>query len=203
MQEAMFKEVTLEVKSRNDLLAAAEINGAMLSIADCWPLNRGEMAMLLELTGTPTAIKNTISMLQETAGVKEAIETDKDARSTRVFIALEKPRICRSTENSAIMCLDCPFNSTEVPARWRFAARKSSDVGEIITRLGEGGIQARIQDITPLDKSVALTQEEKGIIAVAIERGYFDFPRKITLEGLGKLVGVEPASLGKILRSVE
>jgi len=199
----MFKEVTLEVKSRNDLLAAAEINGAMLSIADCWPLNRGEMAMLLELTGTPTAIKNTISMLQETAGVKEAIESDKDARSTRVFIALEKPRICRSTEDSAIMCLDCPFNSTEVPARWRFATRKSRDVGEIITRLGEGGIQARIQDITPLDKNVTLTQEEKGIIAVAIERGYFDFPRKITLEGLGELVGVEPASLGKILRSVE
>ena len=203
IQGEMFKKVTLEVKSRNDLLAAAKMNGAMLSIADCWPLNRGEMAMLLELTGTPTAIKNTITTLQESAGVKEAIEEDKDARSTRVFIALEKPRICRSTEDSAIMCLDCPFNSTEVPARWRFAARKTSDVGEIIARLGEGGIQARIQDISPLDRSVTLTQKEKGIIAVAIERGYFDFPRKITLESLGQLVGVEPTALSKILRSVE
>ena len=199
----MFKKVTLEVKSRNDLMAAARMNGAMLSIADCWPLNRGEMAMILELTGTPTAIENTISMLQETAGVKEAIESDRDARSTRVFIALEKPRICRSTEGSEIMCIDCPFNSTEVPASWRFAARKTGDVGEIIARLGEGGIQARIQDITPLDRNVTLTQEEKGIIAVAIERGYFEFPRKITLEDLGRLVGAEPASLSKILRSVE
>lgn len=199
----MFKKVTLEVTSRNDLLAAAKVNGAVLSIADCWPLYRGEMAMLLELTGTPIAIKKTISTLEGMAGVREAYEVDDDARSTTIFIALEKPRICSSAENSAVMCLDCPFNSTEVPAKWRFATKKTSNVPEIIARLAEGGIQARIQDISPLDKNVTLTLKEKGIIAVAIERGYFEFPRKITLEGLGQVVGVEPASLGKILRSVE
>jgi len=199
----MFKEVSLEVKSRNDLLAAAKMNGATLSIADCWPLNREEMVMLLDITGTPIAIKKTIATLQEMAGVKEVIEEESDTRSARVFIALEKPRICGSAENSTIMCLDCPFNSTEVPARWRFAARKTSDVGDIVARLAQGGIQARIQDITPLDKNVSLTLKEKGIIAVAIERGYFEFPRRITLEDLSKAVGVEVSSLGRILRSVE
>jgi predicted DNA binding protein len=201
--EGNFKKVSLEVKSRNDLFAAAIENGAMLSIADCWPLYRGEMAMLLELTGPPIAIKKTITTLQEMTGVNEVHEVDHDVKSTVVFIALEKPRICRSAEEFTIMCLDCPFDSTEVPSRWRFAARKTSDVGEIVARLGEGGIQAKIQDISPLDKNVTLTQKEKGIIVVAIERGYFDFPRKITLKDLGQLVGVEPASLSKILHSVE
>jgi len=179
------------------------MNGATLSIADCWPLNRGEMVMLLDVSGPPVAVRKTISALQSMVGVKEAIEEESGAQSTRIFIALEKPRICGSVEDGAIMCLDCPFNSTEVPARWRFAAGKTSDVGEIISRLGEGGIQARVKDITPLDRNVALTQKEKGIIVVAIERGYFEFPRKITLEDLGRLVGVEPGLLGKILRSVE
>ena len=199
----MLKKVSLEVKSRNDLLAAAKINGATLSVTDCWPLNRDEMAMLLELTGTPNAVSKTIATLQETVGVKEAVEADTGVNSTRVFIALAKPLICRSSGDSVFACLDCPFNSTEVPARWRFTVRKTSEVGEIIARLGEGGIQARIQDISPLDKNVTLTQKEKGMILVAIERGYFEFPRKITLEELGKLVGEEPASLSKLLRSVE
>ena len=199
----MSKEVSLEVKSRNDLLAAAKMNGATLSIADCWPLNREEMVMLLDITGTPIAIKKTIATLQEMAGVKEVIEEESGTQPARVFIALEKPRICGSAEDSTIMCLDCPFNSTDVPARWRFAAKKTSDVGEIVARLAEGGIQARIQDITPLDKNVTLTLKEKGIIAVAIERGYFEFPRRITLEDLSKAVGVEVSSLGRILRSVE
>ena len=199
----MFKEVSLQVRSRSDLLAAAKMNGAMLSIADCWPLNREEMVMLLDISGPTSAIKKTITTLQGMTGVKETIQEKSDAQSARVFIALEKPRICGSAENSSIMCLDCPFNSTEVPARWRFATSKTKDVGEIVARLAEGGIQARIQDISPLDKNVTLTLKEKGIIAVAIERGYFEFPRRITLEDLSKIVGLEPPSLGKILRSVE
>lgn len=203
ISKGLFRKVTLEVRSRNDLLAAAEMNEAMLSITDCWPLYRGEMGLLLELKGTPIARENTITTLQEMTGVEEAYEVDSDSKSTLVFMALEKPRICRSAEDYAIMCLDCPFNSTEVPARWRFVARKTSDAGEIVARLAELGIQARIQDISPLDKNVTLTQKERGIIVVAIERGYFDFPRKITSEDLSKLVGVDPASLSKILRSVE
>jgi predicted DNA binding protein len=201
--EGMFKKVSLEVNSKSDLVAAAKANGATLSITDCWPLYRNEMAMLLKLTGPPTAVKETIDTLQKMAGVKEAHETDRSEQSTLVFIALEKPRICRSADDYAIMCLDCPFNSTEVPARWRFATKKTSDVGEIIARLGGEGIQARIDDISPLDKNVSLTQKEKGMIAVAIERGYFEFPRKITLEALAQLVGVDAGALSRILRSVE
>jgi hypothetical protein len=199
----MFKKVTLEVKSRNDLLAAAKMNGATLSVADCWPLYRGEMALLLEVGGTPIAIRKTFTTLEGMEGVKEAHEVDSSAQSTTVFVAVEKPRICRSTEGSMIMCLDCPFNSTEVPARWRFAAKETGDVGQVVARLRGEGIQARIEDISPLDENITLTQKEKGMIAVAIEKGYFDFPRKITLEELGHLVGVEPASLNRVLRSVE
>lgn len=199
----MFKQVSLEVKSRNDLLAAAKMNDTKLSIVDCRPLDRERMVMLLDIDGTPAAVKETITTLRRMTGVMEAYGAESDAKGTRVLMALEKPGVCRASKGAAILCLDCPYNSTEIPARWRFVTRRTSDVGEIITSLGEEGIQARIEDISPLDKSVTLTKREKGIIAVAIENGYFDFPRKITLEGLGHLVGVEPAPLSKILRNVE
>ena len=198
----MSTKVSLEVKSRNDLLAAAISNGAKLSVADCWPLNREEMVMLLDIKGTSLAIERTVATLKGMAGVNEALEEESDGESARVFIALEKPRICGSV-SSVVTCLDCPFNSTEVPARWRIAAKKPNDVGEIISRLGEGGIRARIQDISPVDRNVTLTLKERGIIAVAVERGYFDFPRRITLDELSKTLGEEPTRVGKILRSVE
>ena len=199
----MFKEVTLEVKSRSDLLAAAKANGAELSIVDCWPSNKDEMSLLLELSGTPSAVRQTIVTLGSMIGVIEAQEVKSDSAKTRLIAVLEKPRICRAAEGSVNLCLDCPFNSTELPARWRFIAGRTSDPGQIVSRLGEEGIQARIQDISPLDKNVTLTEKEKGIISVAIEMGYFDFPRRITLQGLSEKVGVEPATLSKIFRSVE
>jgi predicted DNA binding protein len=188
----MFKQVSLEVKSRNDLLAAAKMNDTKLSIVDCRPLDRERMVMLLDIDGTPAAVKETITTLRRMTGVMEAYGAESDANGTRLLMALEKPGVCRASEGAAILCLDCPYNSTEIPARWRFVTKRTSDVGEIITRLGEEGIQARIEDISPLDKSVTLTKREKGIIAVAIENGYFDFPRKIALEDLGHLVGVGP-----------
>ena len=139
---ALVEEVSLELRSRNDLLTAATKNGAMLTVADCWPLNREEMVMLLDISGPLISVKNTIRTLREMAGVKEVIEEESNARSNRVFMALEKPRICGSASNSGVTCLDCPFNSTELPARWRFTERKPSDAGEIVARLATGGIQA-------------------------------------------------------------
>jgi len=65
----MFKEVLLEVKSRNDLLAAAKMNGATLSVADCWPLNREEMVMILDITGPQDSVKKTITTRQGMVGV--------------------------------------------------------------------------------------------------------------------------------------
>jgi predicted DNA binding protein len=199
----MFKQVSLEVKSKNDLLAAAKMHGATLSITDCRPLDRERMIMFLDINGTPAAVKETIATLRKMTGVKKVYGAESDAQGTRVLAILTKPGVCRASMGEALLCLDCPYNSTEIPARWRFVAKRTSDVGQIIARLGEEGIQARIEDISPLDEKVKLTEKERGIIAIAIENGYFDFPRKITLEGLGRLVGVEPASLSKIFHSVE
>jgi len=199
----MFKEVSLELKSRNDLVDAAKMNGAMATLVDCSPLDRDRMIILLDLTGTVDAVRNTIATMQNMAGVELAHEVESDVGGTRVLVTLEKLGVCKANAGEAILCLDCPYNATEMPARWRFVAKRTSDVGQIVARLGEAGIQARIDDITPLDGKVKLTEKERGIITVAIENGYFDFPRRITLEGLSRLVGVEPDSLSKIFSSVE
>lgn len=201
--QRMFNDVSLKVTSKNDLYAAAKLNSTKLSIVDCNPLDRERMTMLLDLDGTPDDITKTVASMQKMAGVKAAHKIESDAKGARVFVVLDKPGVCRASSGAAVMCLDCPYNSTEVPARWRFITRRTSDVGDIIARLGGEGIEARVEDISPLDKNVTLTQKERGIIAVAVENGYFDFPRKITLEGLSQLVGVEVEALSKILRSVE
>jgi len=199
----MFKEVSLEVKSRNDLLDAARKNGATVSIADCSPLDRDRMIMLLDLAGATDAVKRTISTFQKMRGVELAHEVESDIEGTRVLVTMEKPGVCRANGGDAVLCLDCPYNSTEIPSRWRFVAKRTSDLGQIIARLAEEGIQARVEDISPLDDKVTLTERDRGIIAVAVENGYFDFPRRITIEGLSELVGVDAASLARIFRSVE
>jgi predicted DNA binding protein len=61
----------------------------------------------------------------------------------------------------------------------------------------------RIEDVSPLDQKATLTTRQKEIMATAMARGYFDFPRKISLTGLSQVVGVKPSTLSEILRSAE
>ena len=200
---AMFKDVSIGVKSRNDLQDAAKMNGTTLSVADCQPLDRDRMVMLLDLAGTPAAVDKTIEALRKMTGVEHAHILASGVPGTRVIVTLAKPGVCRASAGDALLCLDCPFNSTDVPSKWRFVTKRTTDVGQVVSRLAEEGVQAKIEDISPLDKNARLTDKEKEMIMVAIDEGYFDFPRKITLERLSQVLGVDTAALSKALHSVE
>jgi hypothetical protein len=199
----MFKEVSLEIRSRNDLQAAARMNGATLTVADCRPLDREGMTMLLKVAGTRKAVGITVTTIRKMKGVRQAYEGESGDGGTRVLLVLKKPGVCRASSGSAVLCLDCPFNSTEIPAKWRLVAREADDVRRIMASLGEEGIEAKVKDVSPLDRKATLTDREKEIVRTAIAMGYFDFPRRISLRSLSKLVDVKPLVLSKVLRDME
>ena len=57
--------------------------------------------------------------------------------------------------------------------------------------------------MSPLDQRETLTERQKEIVVTAVARGYFEFPRKVSLTELSRLVGVRPSTLSEILRSAE
>jgi predicted DNA binding protein len=99
--------------------------------------------------------------------------------------------------------LECPLSSPDDPAVWKFIARRTSDLRQIMARLSKEGVRTRIEDVSPLDQKATLTARQKEIMSTAMAKGYFDFPRKISLTGLSQLVGVKPSTLSEILRSAE
>ena len=199
----MLRQISLEIESESDFQTAAKMNGATLAVADCRPFNKKGMTMLLELGGRPEAVRSTVTSIRKMTGVRQAIEGDDRGERTMLLAILDRPGICRASSDAAIICLECPFSSAEQPAYWRFIARRTSDLRQIMTKLGREGIQARIEDVSPLDQKATLTGRQKEIMATAMARGYFDFPRKISLTGLSQLVGVKPSTLSEILRSAE
>ena len=51
----------------------------------------------------------------------------------------------------------------------------------------------------PSDKT-DITYREEEILKIALEKGFFDFPRKIKLEELADFFGIAPSTLSEILR---
>ena len=199
----MLRQIALQVKAENRLQDAARSNGAKLNVVDCKPFNKTGMSLLLELRGPEQGVRAATAALRKTEGVRQVIEGDNSREAVPLLVVTERPSICRASNDAAIVCLECPLNSENQPASWRFIARKTSDFRQVLARLAKEGIETRIEDVAPLERRATLTGRQKEIMATAVAQGYFEFPRKISLTGLSELVGVKPSTLSEILRSAE
>ena len=199
----MLRQIALQVKTENRLQDAAREHGAKLSVVDCKTFNKTGMTLLLELRGTDQEVRATASAIRHLEGIRQVVEGEGPGDAVPLLVVMDRPAICRTSNDVAILCLDCPLNSDVQPSSWRFIARKTSDFRQVLTRLSKEGIEARIEDVAPLERKATLTGRQKEIMATAVAQGYFEFPRKISLTGLSEMVGVKPSTLSEILRSAE
>ena len=199
----MLRQIALQVRSENRLQDTARLHGAKLIIVDCKSFNKTGMTLLMELRGGEQEVRAAASAIRHLDGVRQVVEGEGPGDAIPLLLVMDRPAICRASNDVAIVCLDCPLNSEAQPASWRFIARKTSDFRQVLTRLSKEGIETRIEDVAPLERKATLTGRQKEIMATAVAQGYFEFPRKISLTGLSELVGVKPSTLSEILRSAE
>lgn len=199
----MLRQVVLEVGSENKLQGAAVANGCRMSVVDCKPFNEKGMSMLLEFKGSPQSVRETVSAIRRQGGVRQVIEGETRGDTLPVLVVLDRPSTCRASSDSAIICLDCPLSSANQPSQWRFIARSTSDLRRVISSLEKEGSKTRILEVSPLDQKAALTGRQKEIISIAVAKGYFEFPRRISLTELSRFLGIKPSTLSEILRSAE
>jgi predicted DNA binding protein len=199
----MLRRISLEVTAENKLQSVAKEHGVTLSVIECKPFNTTGMTLLLDMKGDAMRIRAAIASIRQTDGVRQAIEGEDHGDTVPLLVVLDRPAICRASNESAIICLECPLDSALQPASWSFIARKASDIRLVLARLEREGIQTRIEDISPLEPRPTLTGRQKEIMTTAVSQGYFEFPRKINLTELSELIGVKPSTLSEILRSAE
>lgn len=199
----MLRQIAIQVRTENKLQDTAKLHGAKLNIVDCKSFNQTGMSLLMELRGSEQEVRAAASAIRHLDGVRQVIEGEGAGDAFPLLVVMDRPSICRASNDVAIVCLDCPLNSEVQPASWRFIARKTSDFRQVLARLSREGIETRIEDVAPLERKATLTGRQKEIMATAVAQGYFEFPRKISLTGLSELVGVKPSTLSEILRSAE
>ncbi len=73
-------------------------------------------------------------------------------------------------------------------------------VKSLLKDLEEEGVVAEVIRISELVETEELTARQESILQIALEKGYFEFPKKITLRKLAKVLDISPATLTEILR---
>jgi len=73
----------------------------------------------------------------------------------------------------------------------------------LLSRLSKGGVGYTVRDIGPVSPDFKLTSRQLGILRSAMEMGFYDFPRRISLTELAGKIGIKPSTLSEILRAAE
>jgi predicted DNA binding protein len=69
----------------------------------------------------------------------------------------------------------------------------------LVKELEKQQVVAEVLKISQLQEEDEITARQEYILQIALEKGYFEFPKKITLRQLAKTLDVSPATLTEIL----
>lgn len=184
---------------------------------------------LVQLTGPPEATDRLQTLLEERAYRPRALDERSCAgtsshyrlecapRRRLVYAYVEEVRACASVHSIAASALCC---GTIVESRardgrehWRLLVRSDEAVGDVYERIDDAcrdGVRVDVGHLCDattwtadgiVDADVTGTQQQA--IAEAAARGYYERPRKITIEELADELDVPESTLSYRLRRAE
>jgi hypothetical protein len=86
---------------------------------------------------------------------------------------------------------------------WKLLISGEDTLKKITDRLSSKGVKYEISKISHLSAGSDLTARQEQIAKIALELGYFEFPKKIGIEELSKRLGISAGNLSEILRRAE
>lgn len=84
---------------------------------------------------------------------------------------------------------------------WKVAFSNRDDLDKLIAELQKTGSDVELVRVSnAIDDGLRLTDRQLKIVEVAFKRGYYDYPKRISIRELARIFGVSTATVSEILR---
>ena len=84
---------------------------------------------------------------------------------------------------------------------WKVAFSNREDLDKLIWDLQASGSDVELVRVSnAIDDGLRLTDRQLKIVEVAYKRGYYDYPKRISIRELARIFGVSTATVSEILR---
>ncbi len=153
---------------------------------------------LFEVSLPPEKIKAFVNELRKDPYVYQvdAIETKKGM--IMGSLKTHKCTACRSFATSGCFLVSAK-STPEGLVEWKVLS-SGDGLKRLIDNLEKGGVKVKIHSVVDLKDESALTERQEEILQIALEKGYFDYPKKIDISDLANLLGISKPTLSEILR---
>jgi predicted DNA binding protein len=172
---------------------------APINFIECMPYGKSGGRGLIEIKG-----EKTDEIVSEIKRHPDVCKIDISHLKNGVLgsVVAERCAACRALTGS-----DCFLTSASSLAdgsvEWKLITGAEGSLTELIEKLKENGCEVELKSAIHLTKKSMLTRRQEEIIGAAFEKGYYDYPKKITIEKLAKMFDISPSTLGEIIQRGE
>ncbi len=178
-----------------------ESHSARIKIRDIRRSKEG-VKDLVEIFAPAGDIKGLSSgLLKETETTEDHLTMVDENHATAIVNAGQCP-ICSVILNWDLFLVEAySTDSGDMIMRW--LVPDEATVSGFLARLDEDGVKFELIKKRNLTKRGDITSRQEYVVKTALDLGFFDYPKKVNLEGLSKRLNVSYVTLAEILRRAE
>jgi predicted DNA binding protein len=187
----------------NWVKAMNQDHSALVRIMDAKPSESTPSVQdFVEISSKKASADQLIETLNSSSDIKDADLVKLGPHTVMGTITTQNCPVC-STLSGLNCSLLSAITKEDSKMEWRLLLSGDDTLKKVTDRLDHKRIGYKILEVAHLTNAKDLTTRQEQIVKMALEMGYFEFPKKIKLEELSDRFGVSAGTLSEILRRAE
>jgi predicted DNA binding protein len=170
-----------------------------INVLDVIPFDENGVEDLVEVKLNNTTPDILRSVVKDIDGVDFVKMSTVDMDKAIMIVGTKGCGGCRSIVQSGCFLVSAS-TAPDGWIEWKLIMDEKVQLQKLVETLTEKGIESRLILIQPIDDKEALTARQERIIKTALERGYYDFPKRIGIRELARIFDISTASVSETLR---
>ncbi len=175
---------------------------ATVRIIDCIPWGSQGGQAIFEIEGSRGRAMYMIRDIKEHPDITSIDMNPPEGGRLRGMVGMSSCAIIR-----LMLSAGCFLEKAEADGdgrvRFRVAVGSEGSLPDLFRKLEAIGINAELLSLSRTEEHDPLTEKQEEVVRLALEKGYFDTPRRIKAKDLAKLCGITPATFGDMLKRGE
>lgn len=201
------REIVLQLKAPQTWLSeVTSKHPTTIRILDCKPSeSKDGVRQLVEVSADQDQLDKIVNEVKASPLVKEAYVV-QTKRGRMLGSLLTESAFCSTIMRTEAFCRSCLFHSKANPdgtVEWTLAFNKREALTELLDRMKMEQVDVKILKLSSVADIENLTSHQRSLVETALEEGFFDYPRRITLRELSKKMGISASTASEVLRRAE
>lgn len=192
-------EATIAVKVPDFVGDISKKHNAIIKILGCVPFSKSGARSLIEVKAQEERLGMLMDDFKESHGFSHLDIAKTGSDKILASVSTTKCTICSTMAGSGCFLISATTKNDLL--HWKVLASNNQQIKLLIDKMTQNGLDAQILKINDISSKEELTKRQEHILRIALEKGYFDYPKRTSIRELAKIFGISISTLSEVLRS--